>query len=75
MGTLWVFGLWILTTGKFGLFFNAGTSITAGLVTHVKNDLITIALRRPITAEYDSRIAISRRLGDRWRLIGVGVIS
>ena len=60
---------------KEALRLNAGTAITAGLVTNVKNDIVTIALRRPITAEYNSRIAISRRLGDRWRLIGVGVIS
>ena len=60
---------------KEALRLNAGTAITAGLVANVKNDIITITLRRPITAEYGSRIAISRRLGDRWRLIGVGVIS
>ena len=60
---------------KEALRLNAGTAITAGLVSNVKNDLVTIALRRPITAEYNSRIAISRRLADRWRLIGVGVIS
>ena len=60
---------------KEALRLNAGTAITAGLVANVKNDIITITLRRPITAEYGSQIAISRRLGDRWRLIGVGVIS
>ena len=57
------------------LRLNVGTAVTAGTVSHIKNNIITINLRRPITAEEKSRLAISRRIGERWRLIGVGVIS
>ena len=57
------------------LRINSGTAVTAGVVTSVSNDKATIDLRRPITAEQKSRLSISRRLGDRWRLIGAGVIS
>ena len=57
------------------LRLNVGTAVTAGTVSHIKNTTITINLRRPITAEEKSRLAISRRIGERWRLIGVGVIS
>jgi len=57
------------------LRINSGTAVTAGMVTSVSNDKATIDLRRPITAEQKSRLSISRRLGDRWRLIGAGVIS
>ncbi len=57
------------------LRINSGTAVTAGVVSNVSNDKATIDLRRPITAEQKSRVSISRRLGDRWRLIGAGVIS
>ena len=57
------------------LRINAGTAVTAGVVTSVSNDKATIDLRRPITVEQKSRLSISRRIGDRWRLIGAGVIS
>ena len=57
------------------LRINAGTAVTSGVVTSVSNDKATIDLRRPITVEQKSRLSISRRIGDRWRLIGAGVIS
>lgn len=57
------------------LRLNAGTAVTAGVVTNLLQDKATIKLRRPITVEHKSRLAISRRIGDRWRLIGMGVIS
>ena len=57
------------------LRLNSGTAVTAGVVTNASADKATIDLRRPITAEQNSRVSISRRIGDRWRLIGAGVIS
>jgi len=55
------------------LRLNVGTAVTAGVVTSIKDDIATVKLRRPVVLLKDSRIAISRRIGDRWRLIGVGV--
>ena len=56
------------------LRLNIGTAVTVGMVNSVKSDNININLKRPISALKNSRVAISRRIGDRWRLIGSGKI-
>lgn len=57
------------------LMLSIGTSTTIGVVTSARKDAAEVALKRPVCAEVDSRIAISRRIGARWRLIGVGVLT
>jgi translation initiation factor 2 subunit 3 len=57
------------------LLLDIGTSITVGEVTSVKAEDITLKLARPVCAEKDSRVALSRKIGGRWRLIGYGVIK
>jgi translation initiation factor 2 subunit 3 len=57
------------------LVLNVGTSVTAGIVTSARDDVIELALRRPVCVESESRIAISRRIGDSWRLIGYALVS
>jgi translation initiation factor 2 subunit 3 len=57
------------------LVLNVGTSVTAGVVTSARDDVVELALRRPACVEPESRLAISRRIGDSWRLIGYGVVS
>ncbi len=59
---------------KEPLVLNVGAAVTAGIVTDVSEDLVTISLRRPVCAKQGSRVAISRRIADRWRLIGYGHI-
>ena len=54
------------------LRLNVGTAVTAGIITSIRDEVVTVKLRRPVVVLPDSRIAISRRIGDRWRLIGVG---
>ena len=54
------------------LRLNVGTAVTAGVVTSVRGDVVTVKLRRAVCVLKDSRIAISRRIEERWRLIGVG---
>ncbi|UCH38359.1 MAG: translation initiation factor IF-2 subunit gamma, partial [Candidatus Bathyarchaeota archaeon] len=49
--------------------------VTAGIVTSARDDVIELALRRPVCVESESRIAISRRIGDSWRLIGYALVS
>ncbi len=51
-----------------------GTAVTLGTVTSVRDDVVEVKLRRPVCAEEGWRVAISRRVGGRWRLIGAGTI-
>jgi len=46
-----------------------------GMVTSARGNEIEMNLKLPICAEKGSRIALSRRIGTRWRLIGYGIIS
>ncbi|MBS7643361.1 translation initiation factor IF-2 subunit gamma [Candidatus Bathyarchaeota archaeon] len=57
------------------LVMNVGTAVTVGTVIFTKADLIEAALKRPICVDIGSRVAISRRIADRWRLIGYGIIQ
>lgn len=54
------------------LMLNVGTATTVGIVQKVKKNLLEVELKRPVCAEEDSRIAISKRVSGIWRLIGVG---
>jgi translation initiation factor 2 subunit 3 len=51
---------------------NVGTTVTSGIVTSARESLADIALRKPVCAEAQSKVAISRRIADSWRLIGFG---
>lgn len=55
------------------LVLNIGTAVTAGVVSSARGAVIDIALRRPVCVDRDARLAISRRIGDSWRLIGLGL--
>lgn len=57
------------------LVLNVGTAVTVGIISTIKGDLIEVTLKRPICADVGSRIAMSRRIADRWRLIGYGIIK
>jgi len=56
------------------LMLSVGTATTLGVVTSSRDDTVEVRLRRPVCAESDSKVAISRRVGSRWRLIGAGKI-
>ncbi len=56
------------------LMLSVGTAITLGVVTSARDDVVEVKLRRPVCAEKGSKVAISRRVGARWRLIGAGTI-
>ncbi len=60
---------------KEPLMLNVGTATTVGLVLGVKGDDAEVVLKLPVAAEPGSRVAISRRVGGRWRLIGHGVLN
>lgn len=54
---------------------NIGTSATTALVTNSRDKKIEIKLKKPICLIQNSRIALSRKIGERWRLIGAGIIK
>ncbi len=54
------------------LVLNVGTTVTSGVVTSAREDIIEVNLRKPVCAEAKSKVAISRRIADSWRLIGFG---
>jgi translation initiation factor 2 subunit 3 len=54
---------------------NIGTATTVGVITSARGDIADIKLKLPICADVGDRVAISRRVGSRWRLIGYGTIE
>jgi translation initiation factor 2 subunit 3 len=57
------------------LRLNVGTAVTIGNVKATKENIVEATLRRPVCADKGAKVAISRRIGDRWRLIGAGVLN
>jgi len=57
---------------KENLRLNIGTAVTTGTVTNSKNQRIEIKIKKPVCLMPKSKVAISRRIADRWRLIGAG---
>ncbi|GBC73973.1 hypothetical protein HRbin05_00001 [archaeon HR05] len=56
------------------LRLNIGTAAVLATVKSVHDGRLNVKLKRPVCAIAKSRVAISRRIADRWRLIGAGVI-
>ena len=57
------------------LRLNIGTAPILGKVSKVKSKNVEIELRRPACIFESENVAISRRISDRWRLIGAGVVG
>ncbi|BDQ31883.1 MULTISPECIES: translation initiation factor IF-2 subunit gamma [Nitrosopumilus] len=57
------------------LRLNIGTAPVLGKVTKIKSKNIEIELRRPACIFEGGNVAISRRIDERWRLIGAGIIG
>jgi translation initiation factor 2 subunit 3 len=60
---------------KEPLRLNIGTAATLGTVANSRDNRVEIRLKKPICMMPKSRVAISRRITDRWRLIGAGIAS
>ena len=54
------------------LLINVGTARSIGVVTEVKKERVELKLKIPVCIEEKERIAISRQISGRWRLIGYG---
>lgn len=57
------------------LRLNVGTAVTFGPVRSVGRGVAVVDLKRPVCSSIGSRVAITRRIADRWRLIGSGIIT
>jgi translation initiation factor 2 subunit 3 len=56
------------------LMLNAGTGRTVGVVVNVKKDVLDIDLKLPVCANKKDRVVLSRKISERWRLIGYSEI-
>jgi translation initiation factor 2 subunit 3 len=54
---------------------NMGTASTLAVATSVRGDRVELDLKKPVAVEKGMRAAISRRIAERWRLIGSGVLK
>jgi translation initiation factor 2 subunit 3 len=62
-----------IRTGEL-LMLNVGAATNVGTVRGMSGDKVDLDLKLPVAAEIGDRMAISRRFGARWRLIGYGEI-
>lgn len=57
------------------LMLSIGTATTVGIVKNGKGGLIQVVLKIPVCVAKDQRVAISRRISNKWRLIGYGIVE
>ncbi|HZB00219.1 MAG TPA: translation initiation factor IF-2 subunit gamma [Nitrososphaera sp.] len=60
---------------KESVRLNIGTAAASGYVTNVRDSKIEVKLKKPVCLMPRSRVAISRRIAERWRLIGSGITA
>ena len=63
-----------ITKGE-NLLLNVGTARTMATVAAISRGAIETKLSIPVCCEEGSRVAMSRRIGGRWRLIGYGIVG
>ena len=56
------------------LLLHVGAAVNLGKVISLKGNVAKLKLTRPICAPPSSRVAISRKIAARWRLIGYGIL-
>ena len=54
---------------------NLGTASTLAVATSVRGETVEMDLKKPAAIEAGMRAAISRRITERWRLIGSGILK
>ncbi|MEM4292988.1 MAG: translation initiation factor IF-2 subunit gamma [Thermoplasmata archaeon] len=57
------------------LMLNIGTAKTSALITSTREDIVEANLKVPVCCEAGDRVAVSRKVGTTWRLIGYGIIK
>jgi translation initiation factor 2 subunit 3 len=63
-----------ISTGE-PLMMTIGTATTVGAVASARDGECEVSLKRPVCASEGAKIAINRRVGTRWRLIGIGTLT
>ncbi len=56
------------------LMITAGAAVTLGLITKLSKERIEVVLRRPVVIWHEMRVALSRQVLGRWRLVGWGKV-
>ena len=57
------------------LMLSIGTATTVGIVKNGKGGSIQVVLKIPVCVVEGQRVAISRRISNKWRLIGYGIVE
>jgi translation initiation factor 2 subunit 3 len=57
------------------LMLSVGTATTVGVITSGRTGSADVSLKIPVCIEKGQRIAISRRIAGKWRLIGYGIVQ
>jgi translation initiation factor 2 subunit 3 len=57
------------------LVLTAGTNTLVGIASRVSGNILEIDLKNMAIVEKDEKISISKRIDNRWRLIGYGVVQ
>lgn len=56
------------------LMLSVNTSMTVGLVKHIRKDMIELSLKIPLVPFKGDNVGIARNINNHWRLIGYGEI-
>jgi translation initiation factor 2 subunit 3 len=54
---------------------SVGTARTLGIVKSIKKNLCELELKLPVCANKGERVVLSRRVAERWKLVGFGLIE
>lgn len=54
------------------LMINVNSAVTVGEIKNISKGIVYINLRLPVLASKEDRFALSRKVGARWHLIGIG---
>jgi translation initiation factor 2 subunit 3 len=57
------------------LMVNVGTARTIGTVRTIKRGIADLELKLPVCCEAGAKAVLSRRIADRWRIIGIGIVK
>ncbi len=57
------------------LMLSVGTATTVGVVKSARNGSADVVLKIPVCVMPGQRVAISRRISNKWRLIGYGIVE
>lgn len=55
------------------LLLHVGAAVNIGKIVSIKKNIVKIKLNRPICVQPNARVALSRKIAARWRLIGYGI--